>query len=126
MAHSLQTVGSDGIFGGKPHPRLYGTFARVLGTYAREKGVLSLEEAIRRMTGATSQTLRLKDRGLLQEGYWADAVVFDPDEVIDLATYDDPLQSPAGIRHVLVNGELAIRDGVYTGATAGKALRREE
>lgn len=124
MAHPLQTVGSDGIFGGKPHPRLHGTFARVLGPYAREKGVLSLEEAVRRMTGATAQILRIKNRGLLREGCWADVVVFDPGEVADLSTYEAPSQEPAGIRHVLVNGERVVRDGVYTGVTAGRALRQ--
>lgn len=124
MAHPLQTVGSDGIFGGKPHPRLYGTFARVLRRYAREKGVLSLEQAIRRMTGATAQLLRLGDRGLVREGCWADLVVFDPDEVADRSTYAAPLREPAGIQHVLVNGEVAVRDGAYTGATAGRVLRR--
>jgi len=124
MAHPLQTVGSDGIFGGKPHPRLYGTFARVLGRYAREEGVLPLEQAVRRMTGATAQLLRLGDRGFVREGCWADLVVFDPDEVADRSTYADPLRESAGIRHVLVNGEVAVRDGAYTGKTAGRVLRR--
>lgn len=123
MAHPLQTVGSDGIFGGRPHPRLHGTFARVLGHYAREKGVLPLEQAVRRMTGATAQLLRLTDRGLVREGCWADLVVFDPETVADRSTYADPLQGPVGIRHVLVNGEAAVRDGVHTGTTVGRVLR---
>jgi N-acyl-D-amino-acid deacylase len=126
MSHPLQSVGSDGIFGGKPHPRLHGTFARVLGHYVRDKGILALEEAIRRMTGATSQTLRLRERGFLLEGCWADLVVFDPVEVSELSTYDHPSRDPAGIRHVLVNGEWAVREGVYKGVTAGRALRRRD
>ena len=124
MAHPLQTVGSDGIFGGRPHPRLHGTFARVLGHYARERGVLSLEQAIRRMTGAPAQLLRLADRGVVREGCWADLVVFSPGEVADRSTYADPLREPTGIHHVLVNGEAAVRDGAHTGRTAGRVLRR--
>ena len=90
MKHPLQMVGSDGIFGGKPHPRLYGTYQRVLGRYAREKQVFPIWEAVRKMTGAPAQLLRLKDRGFLREGYVADIVVFDPQTIIDKATYEEP------------------------------------
>ncbi|MGP4081565.1 N-acyl-D-amino-acid deacylase family protein [Pseudalkalibacillus sp. R45] len=125
MRHPLQIVGSDGIFGGKPHPRLYGTYPRVLGRFVREKQALTLEEAIRRMTGAPAQLLRLKDRGIIREGYAADLVVFNPDTVIDNATYDEPLKEPEGIEHVIVNGAVAVKDGIFTGETAGKVIRCE-
>ncbi|UFJ41827.1 D-aminoacylase [Brevibacillus humidisoli] len=124
MQHPLQMVGSDGVFGGKPHPRLYGSFPRVLGRYARDKNVFPLWEAVRKMTGAPAQLLRLSDRGYLRTGYQADIVVFDPLKVIDRATFDDPHQLPLGIRHVLVNGSIAVRDGEYTGVTAGQVIRR--
>lgn len=110
IQHPLQIVGSDGIFGGKPHPRLYGTYPRVLGHFVRDKKALTLEEAIRKMTGAPSQLLRLKKRGLLKEGFAADIVIFDPQTVKDNATYDEPLQEPTGIHYVFVNGELACED----------------
>lgn len=126
MQHPLQIVGSDGIFGGKPHPRLYGTYPRVLGHFVREKKAMSLEEAVRKMTGAPAQLLRLKDRGFIKEGYAADIVVFDPETVKDEATYEDPLQEPTGICYVLVNGALAVENGRYTGKTDGKVLRREK
>ncbi|WP_085507176.1 N-acyl-D-amino-acid deacylase family protein [Thalassobacillus devorans] len=125
MQHPLQIVGSDGIFGGKPHPRLYGTYPRVLGRFVREKQALTLEQAIRKMSGAPAQLLRLKDRGLIREGYAADIVIFDPDTINDKATYESPLEEPVGIQHVLVNGAIAVRDGEYTGETNGKVLRRE-
>ncbi|MFA1820903.1 amidohydrolase family protein [Virgibacillus oceani] len=124
MQHPLQIVGSDGIFGGKPHPRLYGTYPRVLGEYVRKKAALSLPEAIRRMTGAPAQLLRLHDRGLLREGYKADIVIFDPKTVKDHATYEEPLREPEGIKHVLVNGQVAVEDSQYTGETAGAVIRR--
>lgn len=126
MKHPLQIVGSDGIFGGKPHPRLYGTYPRVLGRYVREKKGLTLEQAIRKMTGAPAQLLRLKDRGLLREGYAADVVVFDPNTVIDKSTYENPLQEPEGILHVIVNGEITVSDGRFVGTTAGQVIRREK
>ncbi|MDQ0340999.1 N-acyl-D-aspartate/D-glutamate deacylase [Caldalkalibacillus uzonensis] len=72
-----------------------------------------------------AQLLRLKDRGLLREGYWADIVVFDPDTVLDRSTYEDPLQEPTGIHYVLVNGELTVKDGEYLGTTAGQVIRRK-
>jgi N-acyl-D-amino-acid deacylase len=126
MKHPFQMVGSDGIFGGKPHPRLYGTFPRILGKYVREQKVLTLEEAIHKMTGAPAQFLRYKDRGLIREGYAADLVLFDKDLVEDRATYQDPLQAPAGIHHVFVNGKLTISNQQYIGTTAGAVIRRGE
>jgi N-acyl-D-amino-acid deacylase len=126
MKHPLQMVGSDGVFGGKPHPRLTGTFPRVLGRYSREKRAFPIWEAVRKMTGAPAQLLRLRDRGLLREGYWADVVIFDPHTVLDRSTYEQPLLEPVGIHYVFVNGQAAVANGAYTGATAGQVLRRKE
>jgi N-acyl-D-aspartate/D-glutamate deacylase len=107
---------------GKPHPRSFGTNVRVLGKYARDDKVLTLEEAVRKMTSLPAQTLRLKDRGLLREGYWADVVVFDPQTVSDPATYDNPQQYPKGVPFVLVNGAVVIDGGNHTGAHPGKVI----
>ena len=105
------------------HPRAYGSFARVLGTYVRDEGVLPLAEAIRRLAYLPAQTLRLPERGLLQPGYAADAVVFAPDRIQDHATYDDPHRYATGVEHVAVNGTLVLRDGEHTGALPGRVVR---
>jgi N-acyl-D-amino-acid deacylase len=107
-----------------PHPRLYGTFPRVLGHYARDERVISLQEAVRKMTGAPAQKLGLKERGLLREGYKADITVFNPKTVKDIASFNDPQQYPAGIPYVIVNGKIVIKDGEHTGVLPGKALRK--
>ncbi len=126
MRHPATAIGSDGpigIFGeGAPHPRQYGTFARVLGHYVRERGVITLEEAIRKMTSITAQRLSIHDRGLLAEGLFADIAVFDADEIIDLATFEDPHQYAVGMKFVLVNGEIVVEDGVHTGNRPGRIL----
>jgi N-acyl-D-amino-acid deacylase len=124
-------VGSDGsaaapwgILGrGKPHPRFYGTFPRVIGHYVRE-GVLSLQEAVRKMTTAPAQRLGLKDRGLLRVGFKADLVVFDPGKVKDEATFVDPHRFASGIPYVMVNGEFVVDGREHTGALPGRALRK--
>ena len=118
-------VGSDGIpdLNGRPHPRLFGTFPRVLGHYVRERGVLSLPEAVRRMTSLSAQTFGMVERGQVREGYFADLCLFDPDMVIDKATYDEPKLEAAGINMVLVNGEVAFDHGQHTGTGTGKMLR---
>lgn len=123
MKHPLQMVGSDGIFGSKPHPRLYGTYPRVLGHYVRNQSAFPLAEGIRKMTGAPAQFLRLKDRGLLHENYWADIVIFDPETIIDNATYENPNQTPTGISYVIVNGKITVKNGEYTGETSGQVIR---
>jgi N-acyl-D-amino-acid deacylase len=116
-------IGSDAIITrGKPHPRTWGTFPRVLGLYSRELGLFSLPEAIRKMTSYPAQKFGLFDRGLVRPGLWADLVVFDPGNIRDRATADDPEQPPLGLPHVIVNGQVAVRDGRYTGARAGKVL----
>ena len=118
-------VGSDGLpTDGKPHPRLYGTMARVLERYVREEGVLTLEEAVRKMTSLPAKKHLLGSRGVLREGWAADIVVFDPATIADVATYDEPRQYPTGIEHVVVNGQIAVRDGTQTDAQAGRMLRR--
>ncbi|MBW1868614.1 MAG: D-aminoacylase [Deltaproteobacteria bacterium] len=122
----LAMVGSDGFpdFGeSKVHPRQTGTFPRILSRYVREKGLIRLEEAIRKMTSLPAQTFRLKKKGLLKEGLDADIVIFDPDTVLDKATFDDPRQKPEGIVWVLINGEVAVEEGRITGEATGKVLR---
>lgn len=127
LRHPTTMIGSDGIpgAGANPHPRLYGTFPRVLGRYARTEGLLSLEEAVYRMTGFPARKFRLRDRGFVRAGYYADLVPFDPATIIDTATYAAPRRYPAGIRHVIVNGSHVVRDGQHTKARPGRTLRRE-
>ena len=126
MRHPSTMIGSDGIptLHGKPHPRLYGTFARVLGHYARDLGLLPLEEAVHRMTGFPARKFGLRDRGVVRAGAAADLVLFDPARIADVATYADPHHPPAGVAHVFVNGQAVVRDGRHTGARPGRALRR--
>lgn len=107
------------------HPRTYGTFARVLGHYRRERGLFSFPEAVRRMTSLPADTLRLPGRGRLVAGGFADLCVLDPAAIADRATWDEPHQYAAGVRHVLVNGVLTVRDGQVTTARAGRRLRRD-
>lgn len=131
LAHADMMVGSDGIpdLRGKPHPRLFGTFPRVLGHYVRERGILALPEAVRRMTSLSAETFGMQERGVIREGFWADLVLFDPTTIIDGATYDAPQTEPDGIRLVLVNGAVAYhRDdpataGTHTGIGTGQMLR---
>ncbi len=127
-------VGSDGncvapygtVGQGLPHPRFYGTFPRVLTRYAREQSLLPLEHAIRKMTGATARALKLKDRGLLRQGFCADVVIFDPADFADRATYAQPHQFPSGARTtVIVNGTIVVENAAHTGALPGKVLRRD-
>ena len=126
MQHPATMIGSDGgvsVFGaGVPHPREYGTFPRVLGRYVRERGVLTLEEAVRKMSGATAQRLGLQQRGLLQEEFYADITVFDPELVGDRATFESPHQYAVGVQYVIVNGHLVIDQGEHTGARPGRVL----
>ncbi len=125
MRYPFNMVGADGgVQNGKgmPHPRSYGTNARVLGKYVREEKIISLEEAIRRMTSLAAQKFQLKDRGLLREGLAADIVIFDDKQIIDKATFDNPHQFSTGISHVLVNGKSVIEAGKHSGARSGIAL----
>ena len=105
------------------HPRAYGSFARLLGRYVRDEGIVPLEEAIRRLTSQPARTLRLRNRGLLEPGYYADVVVFDPARIEDHATFDEPHRYATGVEHVAVNGALVLRDGGHTGALPGRVVR---
>jgi N-acyl-D-aspartate/D-glutamate deacylase len=125
------SIGSDGLAHategplrrGRPHPRSFGTFPRVLGVYAREKKLLTLEDAVRKMTSLNAQKIGLRDRGVLREGAFADVAIFDAAKVIDKATYLEPFQYPEGIEIVVVNGEVTVERGRHTGARAGRVLR---
>jgi len=132
MRHPLTAIGSDGVsttsYGrlgeDRPHPRSYGTFPRVLGRYVRELGLLSWEDAVRKMTSLPASRIGLERRGVLAKGNVADLVAFDPDTVIDVATYSEPHRFPAGIQYVVVAGTVVIDDGIHTGARPGRVLRR--
>ena len=115
---------SEGIFlNSSTHPRAYGNFARLLGRYVRNERIISLEEAIRKLTSLPAGNLRIRDRGQLTAGYFADVVAFDPDKIQDHATYEDPHQYATGMVHVWVNGTQVLRDGEHTGATPGRVVR---
>ena len=125
MAHSSTMIGTDGLDrGSKPHPRAWGTYPRVLGKYVREEGIISLEDAIYKMSGFPAKKFQIANRGLVKEGFYADLVIFDPDTVIDNATYENSRVGPSGIPHVIVNGQFAVRDGQHGGSRSGRALRR--
>jgi N-acyl-D-amino-acid deacylase len=124
MQRDEHTVGSDGILvGDRPHPRSWGTFPRMLETYVREEKVLTLEECVRHMTSSAANRLRCMDRGRIAAGAVADLVVFDPQNVRDNATYENPRQAATGILHVMVNGAFAVEDNQLTGHRRGRALR---
>jgi N-acyl-D-amino-acid deacylase len=125
MRHPTTMIGSDGIAAGsRPHPRLYGTFPRVLGHYARDERLMSVAEAVHRMTGMPAEKFKLAERGFVRAGYFADLVIFDPATIADLGTYENPRQYPSGLSHVFVNGTAVVADGKHTGARPGRALRR--
>jgi N-acyl-D-amino-acid deacylase len=127
MKYPFDMIGADGgvvVYGkGMPHPRAYGTNARVLAKYVRDEKLVSLEEMIRRMTSLAAQKFQLKDRGLLKEGMAADIVIFDLNEIADKATFEQPHQFSAGFHFVLVNGQLVIADGKHTGVKSGMTLK---
>jgi len=127
----LVMIGSDGsavapygkLGKGKPHPRYYGTFPRVLGKYCREEKIFDLATAIKKMTSMPAQKLNLKNRGIIQKGYFADITIFNPETVIDKATLIDPHQYPTGIEFVLVNGKVTVKKGEHANEQAGQVLR---
>lgn len=113
---------TDGILGGKPHPRVYGAFPRILGKYVREDKVLTLEQAIYKMTYKPAQTFNIEKRGLIKEGYYADITIFNLDTIVDKGTFTEPVQYPEGIEYVLINGEISIKKSQFTGKRNGKVL----
>ncbi len=115
---------TDGLLSGKPHPRAYGSFPRILGKYVRENGALTLEEAIYKLTYKAAKAMNIKNRGLLKEGWHADITVFNPKTVMDKGTFVDPVQYPEGIEYVVVNGEITVKNGVHTGRRSGQVIRR--
>jgi len=127
IAHPLVAVGSDGLVipepKGKPHPRSYGTFPRVLGRLVRERKVMSLPEAVRKMTSLPARKFGLLDRGLIRPGMKADIVVFDPIVINDTATYEEPIREPEGVMHVIVNGEPVLMNGEHTSRKPGILVR---
>ena len=125
LQHPAHLAGSDGLLTGeRPHPRGWGTFPRFLAHYVRDERLLTLEECVAKMTGRAARRLGLRDRGTITPGAYADLVVFDPDSVVDRATYDQPRLTPLGIPYTMVNGEFVIDEGVRTNALPGRAIRR--
>jgi len=133
ISHPLVGIGSDGsaiapyglLSGGKPHPRNYGTFPRVLGKYIRGENILPYAEMIKKMTSLPAKKFGFFKRGVLRTNYFADIVIFDPDKVIDKATWVNPHQYPVGIEYVLVNGQVVIENGNHTGNLPGRVLRKK-
>lgn len=126
MQHPSTMIGSDGLptLEGKPHPRLYNTFARVLGHYSRELKLLTLEDAVHKMTGFSARKFGLSDRGEIRQGAFADLVVFDANTILDQGTFAEPNLYPIGIHHVFVNGIHTVNAGEATGQRSGRTLRR--
>jgi N-acyl-D-amino-acid deacylase len=119
-----QNVCTDGLLGGRPHPRVFGSFPRVLGKYVREQQALTLEDAIRKMTSKPAEVFGFEGRGLLKPGYFADIVVFNPDTILDKGTFVDPIQFPEGIEQVFINGQLVLDTGQVGQVRAGRVLRK--
>ncbi len=128
MAHRLAMIGSDGLpHDSYPHPRLWGTFPRVLGHYARDLGLFSMEEAVRKMTGHTASVFGMTDRGMIRTGAYADLVLFDPKTVRDASTYDAPTRPAEGILETWINGQSAyVLDAGATPARAGRLVTRNQ
>jgi len=132
LSNPLVMIGSDGsavspvgkLSHGKPHPRYYGTFPRVLGKYTREEKFFDLETAVKKMTSMPAEKLGLNKRGLIQKGNYADIVIFDPLTIADKATFVNPHQLAVGIDYVIVNGHITIANGEHKGTMNGRVIRR--
>lgn len=118
-----QNLCTDGMISENPHPRLYGSFPKVLGRYVRDEKLISLEEAIYKMTKKPAKTFKIVDRGVLKEGYFADIVIFDQDKIIDKGTFLDSKQYPEGIDYVIINGKIVMDEGEYKKVLAGEVMR---
>jgi N-acyl-D-amino-acid deacylase len=123
IRHPAHLVSTDAVLVGRPHPRSFGTYPRYLGRYVRELGVLTLEECIRRMTSGPAACFRLPNRGEVRSGFAADLVLFNPETIIDRATFEEPRQYPEGIEMVVVNGQIVVERGQQMAVTPGRALR---
>lgn len=123
MREEYVNVCTDGLLGGKPHPRAYGTYPRILGRYVREKKVLTLEEAVRKMTAQAAEAFNLREHGYVKEGYYANLVVFDPETIVDEATFQDPIKFSQGILHVFVRGKPVIVNGEQREIFPGRVVR---
>ena len=118
------SMAPEGVFlKSSTHPRAYGNFSRLLGKYVRDEKVMSLEEAVRRLTSLPAENLKVKQRGRLVAGYFADIVIFDPETITDHATFEEPHQLSTGMVHVFVNGEQVLKSGEHTGAMPGRVVR---
>jgi N-acyl-D-amino-acid deacylase len=126
MSEPYVNVCTDGLLGGKPHPRAYGTYPRMLGRYVRELSVLTLEQAVRKMSGLAAETFRLDRYGRIEQGFQANLVVFDPQTVIDRATFEDSKQFPTGIAYVIVEGEFMIRNREQRESGSGVVVRSQD
>ena len=134
MKNKYTSIGTDGwgvvpegiMSFGKPHPRFYGTFPRIIRKYVKEDKILTLEEAIRKMTSLSAQKLGIFDRGLIREGLWADIVVFDFDTIYDKATFEEPHQFSEGIEYVIINGEIVVEEGKQTEILPGVVLKHKK
>jgi N-acyl-D-aspartate/D-glutamate deacylase len=122
MKQSFITTCSDGSTG---HPRKYGTFPRKLREYVYQQKLIGLPFAVRNSSALTAEIFRIPERGLIREAYFADVIVFDPKTVSDRSTYEQPELLSVGMKFVIVNGKIAVEDGKYTGALAGRALRKQ-
>jgi len=125
LTHPATMIGSDGLpCDPRPHPRLWGTFPRVLGRYCRDEQLMSLPQAVHKMTGLPAQRFGLTGRGLIREGYCADLVLFNPEKIVDTATFSDPIRAATGIEAVWVNGVLSYTSKGATGNRAGRFVER--
>jgi N-acyl-D-amino-acid deacylase len=117
------SLAPEGVFlNYNPHPRAYGSFARLLGKYVREEGIITLEEVVRRLAALPADVLRIRERGRIKAGFYADLAIFDPATIRDNATFANPHQYATGMVHVLVNGVQVLKDGEHTGAMAGRVV----
>lgn len=124
LEYKNSAIATDGLLGGKPHPRTYGTYPRVLGRYARELNTFSMEEAIRMMTSLPARIIGIEDKGIIRTGNDADLVVFDPEKIDAQATYENPKKFPTGIHYVFINGTAVVNKGKHTGQTPGTVLSK--